>query len=656
MQARLLAASLLLLGSYPLYAADDTATPIIVTATRTAQTVDETLAAVTVITRKDIERQQATTIEDVLRGNPGLSLRNNGGLGKTTSVFMRGTESSHVLVLIDGVKVGSATSGTTAFEDIPIDQIERIEIVRGPRSSLYGSEAIGGVIQIFTRKGGGTTMPSFSLGAGSHDTYTGSAGVSGGGKRGWYNLNISGLSSDGFDACRGAPYVSPSSPGGGCNTYESDDDSSRNRSGALRGGFRLDNGTEVDAYILSTKARVHYDGTSSNESDSGQQVAGGRVGLSPMVPWRMALAAGRSHDDSDNFLNGVFNSRFNTARDTASFQNDFTLSARHLLTLGLDYQNDRIASTTAFTVTERRNTGVFSQYQGTYGAQDIQFSVRGDDNEQFGNYTTGGLAWGYGLSRDLRFIASYGTAFKAPTFNDLYWPSSSSTDFGTTYIYQGNPVLLPETSKSWEVGLRNSFTGGTTMSLSVYETEVRDLINLITVFTAPSTLTTTTENLERARIRGLEATVKTQISGWILGTNLTLLDPQNRSGGANDGNVLRRRAEETFRLDLDRSSGKFRYGSTLFAEGRRFEDAQNKVELKSYATVDLRLDYALAKNWTLGGRISNLFDRSYETAAFYNQDGRNYFITLRYHATARDGESTRNASAISSTDKLKQPT
>ena len=633
MQTRFLAASLLLLSSYSLslHAADDTAEPVIVTATRTAQTADETLAAVTVITRKDIERQQAVTVADLLRGTPGVSVANNGGLGKGTSIFLRGTESDHVLVLIDGVKVGSATSGTTAFEDISVDQIERIEIVRGPRSSLYGSEAIGGVIQIFTRKGGGAVTPRFSLGAGSHGTYTGTAGVSGGGERGWYNLNVSGLGSDGFSACRGRP-----APGAaGCFTYEPDDDGYRNRSSALRGGFRFDNGAELDAHALSTQARVHYDGTTSNESETGRQLIGGRVVFSPMTLWRMAVAAGNSRDDSDNFLNGVFNSRFNTARDTASIQNDFTLSTKHLLTLGLDYQNDRIASTTAFTVTERRNTGVFFQYQGAYGAQDIQFSVRGDDNEQFGNFTTGGLAWGYGLSRNLRFLASYGTAFKAPTFNDLYWPSSSFTDpFGNIFIYQGNAALLPEKSKSWEMGLRHSMANGTTLGLSVYETRIQNLVSLTTTFTAPSTFTTTTENLERARIRGLEATIKTQVAGWILGGSLTFLDPENRSGDENDGNTLRRRAKETFRLDLDQSFGKFRFGGSLFAEGLRFEDPENTVELQSYSTVDLRLAYAFAKNWTLGGRIANLFDASYETAAYFNQDGRNIFITLSYQPSS----------------------
>jgi len=151
--------------------------PVIVTATRTAQTADASLASVTVISRKDIERQQARSIQDLFRGLPGINIINNGGPGKNTSVSMRGTETDHVLVMIDNIKVGSATSGTTAFENIPIEQIERIEIVRGPRSSLYGSEAIGGVIHIFTRKGdGGGYKPSFSFGGGSYDSLNGSVG------------------------------------------------------------------------------------------------------------------------------------------------------------------------------------------------------------------------------------------------------------------------------------------------------------------------------------------------------------------------------------------------------------------------------------------------------------------------------------------------
>ena len=633
MQARLLAASLLLLNSYSLYAADDTAIPIIVTATRTAQTVDETLAAVTVITRKDIERQQATTMEDVLRGTPGLSLSNNGGRGKNTSVFLRGTESDHILVLIDGVKVGSATSGTTAFEDLPMDQIERIEIVRGPRSSLYGSEAIGGVIQIFTRKGGGVTTPTFSLGTGSHGTYKGTAGISGGGTNAWYNVNVSGLSSDGFNACRGKPAPNAA----GCNTFEPDDDANRNRSGAVRAGYRLDSGTEIDVHALYAVGNAEYDGTffSGNKSKFLQDTIGATLQASPLTPWHVAVSAGRSTDKSDIFFNGVFTDRYNTTRDTVSFQNNITFGTGQLFTIGVDYQNDQ-TDNTAYTAADRRNIGVFTQYQGSYGRQDIQVAVRGDDNEQFGHHATGGAAWGYNMSREIRLVASYGAAFKAPSFNELYFP------------FYGNPNLGPEESKSYELGLRGKAARGL-WSLSTYQTNVDNLIAYDAAIQAAA-------NIEAARIRGIEATASTQLADWIVGTNLTLLDPENRSGGTNNRNVLPRRTQKALRLDLDRSLGKFQFGGTLFAEGQRYDDVANTVELRRYTTVDLRVDYAFAKNWTLGGRIGNLFDRSYETAAFYNQDGRNYFITLRYHGTTRDDGSAKNAGTVSRTDKLKQST
>ncbi len=606
MQKHFLAA-LLLLNSYSIHAADDTAEPIIVTATRTAQTADETLAAVTVITRQDIERQQATSVVDLLRGTPGLSLSNNGGLGKVTSVFLRGTESDHVLVLIDGVKVGSVSSGTTAFENIPVDQIERIEIVRGPRSSLYGSEAIGGVIQIFTRKGGGATTPSFSLAAGSHRTYTGTAGVSGGGERGWYNLNVSGLGSDGFNACRGKPAPNPA----GCFTSESDNDPSSNRSGAVRVGYRFQGGTEIDVRALHGVGENKFDGTifSGNKSKFLQDTIGATLQASPLASWHMVLGAGRSTDKSDIFFNGVFTDRYNSTRDTVSFQNNITFSTRQLLTVGIDYQNDQ-TNTTAYTAADRRNTGVFAQQQSSFGTQDIQIAVRGDDNEQFGRHTTGGLAWGYNMSRELRLIVSYGTAFKAPSFNELYFP------------FYGNPSLGPEESQSYEIGLRGKPSWGH-WSLSIYQTDVDNLI-------AYDDTILTAANIEAARLRGLEATASTRIAGWTLATSLTILDPENRSGGVNDGNVLPRRAKEVFRLDVDQSFGKLRLGGTFFTEGRRYDNIANTVELLGYTTVDLRIAYAFAKNWTLGGRIANLFDASYETAAYFNQDGRNVFVALRY--------------------------
>ncbi len=608
MKLRLMPTAMLLLGPYPIYAADNTAPldTVIVTATRTVQTVDESLASVTVITRQDIERQQAQSVQDVLRGTPGLSIANNGGLGKQTSFFLRGASSSQVLVMIDGVKVGSATSGMAAFQDYPIDQIERIEIVRGPRSSLYGSEAIGGVTQIFTRKGGGALSPSFSVGGGSYNTFKTSASISGGGERGWFNAGVSGMNSGGFNACNGKP-----SPGGaGCFTVEPDKDGYNNKSATLRGGYRFGSLGEVDLHWLGTEGRVHYDGSFQNESKSAQQVYGGRLFLKPVDGLNLSLAAGRSQDNSDNFKDSIFSSRFNSERDTVSLQGDLSIAAHQLLTAGFDYQNDRVDSTAIYNVTSRDNKGLFTQYQGAFGAHDVQASVRRDKNQQFGEKNTGGLAWGYAIDKQLRITANYGTAFKAPTFNDLYYPG------------YGNPNLKSEQSRSIELGLRGTPTWGS-WSAHIFRTAVTDLIGF-----DPTTYATV--NIDSARLRGVESTVATQLAGWHMSTSLTLLDPENRASGDNNGKVLPRRAEQTLRVNLDRGFGHYRAGATLFAEGRRFDDLANTRTMDGYATLDLRVERAFAKNWLVQARVANLFDKRYETASYYNQAGRNFFITLRY--------------------------
>jgi vitamin B12 transporter len=578
--------------------------PVIVTATRTAQTADETLASVTVFTREDIEARQARSVQDLLQGVPGLAISNNGGPGKATSLFLRGTNSDHLLVLIDGVKVGSATLGTTEFQLIPIDQIERVEIVRGPRSSLYGSEAIGGVIQIFTRKGGGPLRRVFSLGGGRYHTYESLIGFSGGGERGWFNLTASGNGTQGFNACNGEPGV------GGCFTLEPDKDSYRSLSGALQAGYRFENGVEVGLHALRTQGDSEFDGDFQNQTDFVQQVLGGKLRFSPLAFWEMSLQAGHSRDDSDNLKDGLFQTRFETERNTATWQNDVALGTNHLLTAGLDYQDDRIDSSEAFTVTSRDSGGLFGQYRGNWGAHDLLGSLRYDDNQQFGGHTTGNAAWGYRFGQGLRLVASYGTAFKAPTFNQLYFPGF------------GNPNLGPEESESFEAGLQGTLAGSQ-WSLYLYETRIDELIAFDAATFAPA-------NVDKARIRGLEATGAARFIGWDLEASLTLLDPQNRSDGPAHGNVLPRRAEQALRLDLARGLGRYRVGGTLFAEGRRFDDLANTQRLSSYATVDLRGEYSLTPHWNLQARLANVLDQQYETAAFYNQPGRSLMVTLRY--------------------------
>lgn len=583
--------------------------PIIITATRTAQTTDAALASVTVITRKDIERQQTRSVQDLLRGVPGISIANNGGMGKASSVFMRGTESDHVLVMIDNIKVGSATTGTTAFENIPVDQIERIEIVRGPRSSLYGSEAIGGVIHIFTRKGDGAGLrQNFNFGGGSFGTLEGSMGLSRNGTQGWFNITASGIGTRGFNACTG-------SSNAGCFVDETDPalhdrDGYRNAAGSMRAGYRFQNGLEVESNFMQSAGKTQFDGSYVDKVVLMQQVVGGTIRYAPTDLWNFNLTAGSSREDTDNFLGTAFRSRFNTTRDTVSVLNSFTVTKDQLLTIGMDYQRDHVKSTEAFTVLSRTNWGVFAQHQATLAAHNLLFSIRHDDNQQFGSHVTGGAGWSYPLSDKFLLVANFGSAFKAPTFNELYYPGFS------------NANLRPEDSRSFEFGTRGRTDWGN-WSLNAYETRIDHLIAYDASIFAPA-------NIDQARIRGLEGVFNTQIKDWQLNTNLTLLEPVNRSSGPDRGNILPRRAEQSFRIDIDRQFGQYALGAMLLVEGRRYDDLANTRKLDSYAKFDLRAEYTLSKHWRLQGRIDNLFNERYETAAFYNQAGRSFFAMVRY--------------------------
>jgi vitamin B12 transporter len=577
---------------------------IIVTATRTAQTESESLASVSVITRRDLERLQVRSLQEALRAVPGLTVSNNGGAGKSTSLFLRGTESDHVLVMLDGVKLGSASLGTTSIQDLPVAQIERIEIVRGPRSSLYGSEAIGGVIQIFTRRGGGDLKRDFSLGFGSRASRSGAIGLTGGGDRGWYSANLALSDTDGIDACQNRPDA-------GCYTVEPDADGYRNTSGSLRGGYRFDNGLEVDLHALRVDGENDFDGGFVNQSQTRQQVLGGSLRYAPFDPWLLTLILGRSRDASDNFKDGVFRTTFDTERDSLSLQSDIELGIERLLTLGFDYQEERLESTTDYAVDRRDNRGFFVQYQGRFSAHELQFSLRRDDPQSFGSHTTGGVAWGYPLRSGLRLWASYATAFKVPTFNELYYPGF------------GNDALRPEESASLELGLAGE-AGWGDWSLSGFRTGVDELIGFDADF-VPA-------NIERAAIGGIEARFRAELGVWRVSTGVTLLDPRNRSGGERDGNLLPRRPRQSLRIEIDREIGAYAIGMTLLAEGRRYDDLDNRREVGGFGSADLRASYRINGAWRLQGRCEDLFDSSHETAAFYNQPGRGVYLTLRYQS------------------------
>ncbi|MDD2161601.1 TonB-dependent vitamin B12 receptor [Pseudomonas sp. MIL19] len=589
----------------------------VVTATRTATPL-VSVASSSVITREDIERSQAQSVPDMLRGLAGVQIVSNGGRGKSTSLYLRGTSEKQLLVLIDGVKVGSATSGAAALQDIPLALVERIEVVRGPRSSLYGSEALGGVIQIFTRRGAKQGLkPYLALGTGTRSSSSANAGLAGGSQNGWFDLGVSSEDTDGINARA----YRPSAAG----AYEPDADGYRQLAGSLRGGYRFVNGLELDGSWMQSSIHSDQDLRSSSGktgrysyADGEQQVLGGRARFTPLEPWDVTLQAGHSEDRTDNFRDGGFYSRFDTERYTFAWQNDFSLTPEQLLSLGFDYQQDRIDTSDTYAEDSRDNRGYYTQYQGRFGRHGVSVGLRRDDNQQFGEHDTGNLGWSYELSERLTLSAAYGTAFRAPTFNDLYTPNSGST--------AGNPDLKPEKSENYELGLQGG-AGWGEWRLSVFENQIDDLI----VWAGSKPMRP--QNVESARIRGLESSVRTQLENWDLAATLTLLDPQDRSQ-ENHGHQLARRAKRTFNIDADRRIGSFGVGATLFAASQRFNDASNTEDsrLPGYALVDLRGEYHIDSEWRLQAKVSNLFDRDYETAQTYEQPGRAFYLTLRYQA------------------------
>lgn len=589
--------------------------PVIVTAVRGGESQSETLAAVTVIERADIERLQAQNLQDLLVGLPGVWIVNNGGPGKQTNVQLRGSNSDHVVVLVDGIKIGSATLGATAFEQIPVDQIERIEIVRGPRSSLYGSEAIGGVIQIFTRRGtpGAGLTPSFAIGGGHHGSGSIEAGAHGGaGPRGWYRAGLSAQTTDNIDV----------RPAGS----ENDRDGYRQAALSLGGGWTFANGTELTATALRTQGRNEYDSSFANESDNQQRVLGTRARFAPLRPWTVTLSAGESRDQSESYRDPKLidpdtqeridnRGSIETRRRSAGWQNDISLARAQILSGGIDFVRDDVGGSTDYAVRSRDNIGAFALYRGGFGAADVQASVRHDDNEQFGSQLTGGGALGYRLAEALRFSASYGSAFKAPSFNDLYFPG------------YGLPGLEPERSRSREIGFGGEAraAGGVLhYALNGYRTTIDNLIVYNPVIFGP-------ENLGKAKIDGVEAQLGAHFETLQLLAVLNWLDPRNDNRDANRGNTLPRRAQRTARLDVDYAVlDALSLGLTLLGVDDRYDDVANTRPLSGYAQLGLRANWQIHSAWALQLKTGNTLDKDYETVRGYAQPGRSWFATLRY--------------------------
>ena len=586
----------------------------IVTASRIAQSTDQTLAAVTVITREDINHSQSQTVADLLRDRvPGMDFLTTGGTGHQTSAFLRGTSSDQLLFIIDGNIMGSATTGAAAINLIPLEQIERIEVIRGPRSALYGSEAIGGVIQVFTKSGGNKYNASVT--AGSNNTHAVTVGSNISGESTQLNISASHYMTDGFDVT---------------NDGEDDDDGHSNNAANINIKQKIGQSSNVHASVLYAKAETEFDNKSfDNISDSIQQSY--TLGFDTRLTddWSTSLNAGQSKDRLETLRYsedldpitwmplGTFSpdeSLFQTKRDQARWQNDLSLGETGQLSFGADYTNDKVESTTSFAETERDNKALYALIQDKFGKHQIQVSGRVDDNEAFGIHRTGNIAWSYAVSGEEQISLSHGTAFIAPSFNDLYY---------TSFFFNGNPDLEPEISRSTELAFTGNHGWGQ-WEARAYHTLIKNLIVLDGTFSS-------VENADKAEIDGIEFEVSGKTADWDNQINMSFIDAKDKD----TGNVLQGRAERTLKMNVAKSFDSYRLGAHLLAQSPRFANSTNTVELAGYAVVNLTVEKSLDKHWTLKTRLDNVLDKEYSTSIdFYGNTTNNtpisLFVTLSY--------------------------
>jgi vitamin B12 transporter len=568
---------------------------IVVTASRTPMAMTDLVSDVTIIRGEEIREAGATSLTAVLQSQSGIEIAAQGGLGSQSSLFIRGANANHTLVLLDGMRINSATVGLTALEHIPLSQIERIEILRGPASSLYGADAIGGVVQIFTRGGTEGSGPRLEAGVGSFDTYSLSGGYAHADKANQFSLSVGKTASDGFDATKTGTWG-----------HNPDDDGYRNNNASLRfeHAFNADHSLGLNSFIVDT--RTEFDSRPNDRDVQKQQLSS--LALSShnrVLPiWESTLQLGESRDKLHDLSSDT---RFETRQRQFTWQNDLTLPLGNLL-LVLERTEQDVESTTDFTVTERDIDAALIGYQLSLGKHNWQINLRHDNDSQFGGHTTGSAAYGYRLNQDWRLTLSGGTAFKAPTFNDLYWPVDP--------YYQGNPNLRPEEARNWEIGM-NWQRGQHSLSVRYFHNSIEDLI----AYVYPNM-----ENVNEALIEGVTMRADTTAGKWGISASLDLQSPED----ANTGNLLPRRAREHGSLKINRKMGAWDARAELIASGSRYDDLANTRKLDAYVLFNLGVDYRLNKDTLISARLNNVFDEQYELAGGYNTSDRNFFIGLNY--------------------------
>lgn len=577
--------------------------PIVVTAARSPQRLLDLVADVTVIDADEIARSGTQGLVALLSRQPGVEIVQNGGPGATSGVFLRGANAAQTLVLIDGMRVASASSGATALEAIPIEQIDHIEILRGPASSLYGADAIGGVIQVFTRRGTQGAAANASLGYGTFDTWAASAGLSGGNATARGSVEIAGRRSRGFNAIFNPANAS----------YDPDRDGYDDASVSAHGSIDVAPGQTLALQYFRSRLDSAFDAGDAVDDrtvttlETWQAASTNR--LAPNWNSRVWLGDGRDRSVSITAF-GTF--PFDTRQRQFGWQNDITLP-KGALTLALERREERVDSDAGFPVDARNTNAVTAIYRLEAGRTALQANVRHDDSDQFGGKTTGALAWGYRITPAWRVTASAGTAFKVPTFNDLYFPGFS------------NPNLRPESSRNVETGVHWSARADA-LAWQAHLVAFLDRVDDLIVFQCDASFACAPQNVADARLAGVSAYGDATWRDTLLHASLDVQSPSDRASGL----LLPRRARRHAVLSLTQAIGATRITAELVGSSERFDDAANQRRLGGYGLVNLAVEWTLDRRTVLFVRADNVLDHRYELAADFATGGARVFGGVRW--------------------------
>ena len=586
----------------------------VVTATRNEQLLSAALPHTTVISREDIERSQATDLVTLLQREAGVQRTQNGGIGTTSSIFVRGAAALETLVLIDGIAQNKQdASGAVSLEHIMLDSIERVEIVRGNVSAIYGSGAIGGVIQIFTKTGSRapSAAVSLELGPRAFKKLSGSASASLGGTS--FSATLSRIKTDGFSALD--PAQQP-----GANP---DADGYANTSVNLSATHKLSKDHNFGLKLFKSTGEVAYDNAFGAPTD----VQNSTTRLNQVTVftdntfgnWRSRLSLSEQSDRSRFFDDGAFGSTatFVTRASVLNWVNTLALGNDWIVTGGLEQQRQRVETTTtsAFDAAydQKRNaTAVFAGVEGKVGPGALQLNVRHDKVGEL-KESTGYIGYGYPITEQLKLIASASTAFNAPPLGYLFAPGF------------GNPQLKPELARSKEVGLQYE-RGGHLLRATYFDTRIKDQLDF-------DQAASTFANISRTRNDGLELSYKGLVGQTDLRASLTLQDPVNEVTQQR----LNRRASTLMSVGVSQPMGAFRVNADLQYSGERpdvYTDVNTfqsvNTTLGSYTLVNLSGAYKLTPELTLKARLDNAFDRKYQTVYGYNQQPRSVYVGVTW--------------------------